>query len=95
MKAAAVILLVLMLLTAILPVGELAAPAVHPGEQVIVLLDVCHSSAPAVSPTGEMPCLSERPFVQTPLLAFDHAMQSPLQFPLFILSFYFDHPPQA
>jgi len=95
MKLTAGILLTVLLVTAFSPVALLSFPVIHAGTPVLGLLDVCHSSIPALSSSGEMPCMGQRLWIQVPFQAFVYVAPSPLQFPVFILTSHFDHPPQA
>lgn len=95
MKSTASIVLAVLLFTALSPVALFAFPVVHEGASVLGLLDVCHSSIPALSSSGEMPCVGQHRLVQVPFQTFVYAEPSQMQFPISILASYFDHPPQA
>jgi len=95
MKGTTFLLLAVLIGTALSPVAVLTVPAVHSGEPALGVLDVCHSTTPAVSAHGEMPFLGLCHGMDIPILTFYFAVQSQLQFPRFILASHVDHPPQA
>ena len=95
MKGTVLFLLAVLIATALSPIAVLTVPAAHNGEPVLGVLDVCHSTTPAVSAQGEMPFLGQSHGIDVPILSFDFAVQSQLQFPRFIFASHVDHPPQA
>jgi hypothetical protein len=65
------------------------------GHATIGTLDVCHSTTPALSSEGDMPCLNESPDYPFPLaLSKASEIVNPLNKPL-LIAFQDERPPQA
>jgi hypothetical protein len=95
MKGTVLIVLFVIVVTALSPVCVLTVPAASAEKPALCCLDVCRSSAPALSSNGSAPCLCSCFVTAIPVL--ETAVRPP-QSPFFselILSTGNDRPPQA
>jgi len=68
MKQLTYILLVVIAFTVFVPMTLFTLMIVNDGGSFLGNLDVCHSAAPALSSSGEMPCVTASICISTPLL---------------------------
>jgi hypothetical protein len=61
----------------------------------IVALDICHSSTPALSSNGDMPCVHAAPYLLMPSPVIAANINANHAVPLFILSLQDERPPKA
>ena len=64
-------------------------------EAEIGTLDVCHSAMPALSGTGDMPCMNECPCVHAPLMANIGSTISHFLFKPQLIAFQDERPPRS
>jgi hypothetical protein len=67
----------------------------HDGHTTIGTLDVCHSSTPALSTSGDMPCMSECLFQSLPLNQNAVVELANPRFKPFFISFQDERPPKV
>ena len=94
MKWQAIIVLLAIALTVLAP-PSLPLLVARGGHAEIGALDVCHQATPALTSTGDMPCINSAPTVHRPV---SFVTLSASQKPFFLQSlFTFDreHPPKA
>jgi hypothetical protein len=94
MKLLAVIMLLTIALTIAAP-PPLSLTCGHAGNPMIGTLDVCHSATPALSSSGNMPCIQEcscHPLL--PALQETFEIENPLFIPVTI-AFQDERPPKA
>ncbi len=94
MKWQAVIVLLAIALTVLAP-PALPLMIVHDGHSQIGVLDVCHSAAPALSASGEMPCLNSFPLDQQPKPFITYSIQHKPLFSQYLSTFDTEQPPQS
>jgi hypothetical protein len=89
--------IIILLAIALSIVGPPSVPMAfeHDDHATIGILDVCHSSTPALSTSGDMPCMSECPCQHLPLArnAVENTINPPIK-PFFI-AFQDERPPKA
>jgi hypothetical protein len=95
MKWVSIILLVVLAFTVLAPLSSFSLTIVQKGSSFLDNLDVCHSAAPALSSSGEMPCVSVCPCSTVPTVSI--SIHEPF-FPRFterIVIAPNEHPPKA
>jgi hypothetical protein len=95
MKWWASVLLIILGWTILLPSAPAHVFLEQPGHEVLSDVDVCHSAAPAVSTSGDMPCINESSSSPVPSLTAVFAQQFQPVLTQLILSTQNGHPPKA
>ncbi len=94
MKWQAVIVLLAIALSVLAP-PSLPLMILSDGHAEIGVLDVCHSAAPALSASGEMPFLNSLPFHQQPEILVTFSIQQKPVFSQLLSAFDNEQPPKA
>jgi hypothetical protein len=94
MRWQAVIVLLAIMLSIIVP-PSLPMTISHDGQTSIATLDLCHSSAPALATSGNMPCTIECPCQPLPLARSAAAEIDKPPFRPFLIAFQDERPPKA
>ena len=94
MKRLAAIILLAIAVGIVIP-PSLSLTIVHGGQKTIGALDVCHSSVPALSSNGEMPCMSICPGKQHPVLSVIYSTREKPLFTQTLFPLDNEHPPKA
>jgi hypothetical protein len=94
MRWKALIVLVAILAGVMVP-PSLPLLTANGSEAAFGTLDICHKSAPALSPHGDMPCMNECPCNPLPLVASAVPGNVPSAFKPLLLPFQDERPPQA
>ncbi len=94
MRWQAVIVLLAIALSIVGP-PSLPMTFLHDGHSAIGILDVCHSSTPALSTSGDMPCMSECPCRPLPLPQNAFAELVNPRFKPFFIAFQDERPPKV
>jgi hypothetical protein len=94
MKCQAAIILLAIVLSIVVP-PSLPLTILHGGQAEIGTLDVCHSTTPALSSNGDMPCMSESPYKPLPLPQNVVAVIENPQFKPFFIAFQDERPPKV
>ena len=94
MKTSAVIILLAVAFGLMLPP---AVPLVagNGGTAAIGILDICHSAAPAISSSGEMPCISTSLCKHCPLMTITYTTSAKLSFSQSFFVLETEQPPKA
>jgi len=93
MKCQAVIVLLAIALTITIP-PSLSLPRGHTSHALIGTLDVCHSTTPALSSSGNMPCIQVSPCNPLPLVLQETLEIANPFFKPTITAFQDEHPPK-
>jgi hypothetical protein len=94
MRWQAVIVLLAIMLSIIVP-PSLPMTISHGSQTSIGILDLCHSSAPALSTSGDMPCMNECPCQSLPLARSAAGAIGQPPFKPFLIAFQDERPPKA
>jgi hypothetical protein len=95
MKWVSLVLLSVMVLTVLAPLSSFSLIAVREGQPLLSNLDVCNSTAPALSTNGEMPCMVLCPFSTVPILSITAHEPAHPRFTELIITAPNEHPPKA
>jgi len=94
MRMKAIIILLAIMLSIVLP-PSLPYTISHEGQASIGILDVCHSTTPALSSNGDMPCINGCPCNPLPLALQDTMKIVPLLSKPFLISYQDERPPKS
>lgn len=94
MKWHAVIVLLAIALTVLAP-PSLPLMVERGGQAEIGALEVCHSATPALSSTGEMPCMNSLPPLHRPDIAITYTTSQKPFFVQLLSTFDNEQPPKA
>ncbi len=94
MKWQAIIVLAAIALSIVIP-PSLPLVTENGAQASIGTLDICHSAIPALSSSGEMPCVGECPCLPSPLSRTEILHTADLSFKPFLIPFQDERPPKA
>jgi hypothetical protein len=94
MKYQAIIVLVAILLSVAIP-PSLTLTCGYEGHTIIGALDICHAATPALSSSGNLPCVQERTCHPLPLPLQETVENENLFFKSLLTSFQDERPPKA
>lgn len=95
MKWVSIILLVVLAFTVLAPLSSFSLTIVQKGSSFLDNLDVCHSAAPALSSSGEMPCISLCPCSAVPTVSISNNRPVKLLLTDLMFTAPNEHPPKA
>jgi len=93
MKWQAIIVLLTIAFSIVVP-PSLSLTLAQDGQAAIGILDVCHSTTPALSSQGDMPCMNERPIKPLPLAQTHSAFVANTPFKPYVTAFQDERPPK-
>jgi hypothetical protein len=95
MKWVSIILLIVLAFTVLAPLSSFTFVFVQKSGSFLVNLDVCRSAAPALSTSGEMPCVSACPCSFAPTVSISTNEPAYSLFTELILASRNEQPPKA
>jgi hypothetical protein len=95
MKWVTIILLVVLAFTVLAPLSSFTLTIVQKDRSFLANLDVCHSAAPALSSSGEMPCVIICPCSSVPTVSISAHEPFLPRFTERIIIAPNEHPPKA
>lgn len=94
MKVQAVMILLAIALSIVVPPSLSLTATAHGGQAMLGTLDVCHAATPALASNGDMPCMNEGMCCPLPLAQYKAPEIANPPFQPFFIAFQDERPPK-